>query len=651
MMQVFIKQPDKNFNHRQWLARVTSLAVLLFLLWAPPVHAAEMKPLQLFFGSHPVADEAKAIIKDGAKFVNLPFLNQYLQIISQWDPETGKIELKFGKLNFTLNENQVNYNQNEDSKQLNRAPFTADEQLWIPLEFLLEFGLSVTQNTETQLRLDWRDNYLLKIENTTYQNRPAFLVTASDSAAIYAANLLVNPDRLMVDLNKLKMHPAFEQLSLEGPVVLKVRAAQYNPDIVRLVFDLNQLAGYKVIQDPAEPQKLLIVLNCFVTDVQFIKEGAIRKVRIATSLPTQYRTSFLKNPDRMVLDLEGTTLKAPVRQITGDGSWIKSIRLGQYDPQTVRVVFDLGSQTPCYVQASPEDSGVIEVRTIQTITRVDWSDSSGRLQITGDSDLNEVLRRFNNPDGLQIDLNFFQFTRDLKTPKLKSTLLTGIRLKTLTPTLARIEVDLPKFTVYQTTLSPNRRQLTVEFSHSPLLGRTVVLDAGHGGVDPGTCGSQGAREKDITLDITMRLKNLLEEVGAEVVLTRTEDKYISLFERPWLANFVMADLFLSIHCNSYVRDRGIRGTEIFYYQGRPSAKQIAGRILEKLTKLTGLTNRGARSNNYVVLNDTQMPGILAEVGYLSNFEEETLLNQESFRAQVALGIFQGLVAFYSTDAP
>lgn len=633
------------------MAHSSALVVFLCLFLAFPVRAAEMKPLQLFFGNTPVTGEAKAIVKDGAKFVNLPFLNQYLQIISQWDPDTGKIELKFGKLNLTLNENQLNYTRNEDSKQLSRASFTADDQLWIPLEFLLEFGLSVIQETETQLRLDWRDNYLLKIENTTYQNRPAFLVTASQSAAIFDANLLVNPDRLMVDLNKLKMHPAFEQLSPEGQVVQKVRAAQYNPDIVRLVFDLNQLAGYKVIQAPAEPQKLLIVLNCFVTGVQFINEGATRKVRIATSLPTQYRTSFVKNPDRMVLDLEGTTLRAPERQITGDGSWIKSIRLGQYDPQTVRVVFDLGSQTPCYVQASPEDPGVIEVRTIQKITRVDWSESGGRLQITGDSDLNEVLQRFNNPDGLQIDLNYFQFNRDLKIPKLKSTLLSGIRLKTLTPTLARIEVDLPKFTVYQTTISPNRRQLTVEFSHSPLLGRTIVLDAGHGGVDPGTCGSQGAREKEITLDITMRLKNLLEEVGTEVVLTRTEDKYISLFERPWLANFVMGDLFLSIHCNSYVSDRGIRGTEIFYYQGRPSAKQIAGQILEKLTKLTGLTSRGARSNNYVVLNDTQMPAILAEVGYLSNFEEETLLNQETFRAQVALGIFQGLVAFYSTEAP
>ena len=100
---------------RKWLAQVTALVVFLSLLWAQPVRAADMKPAQLFFRNAPVAGEAKAIIKDGVKFVNLPFLNRYLQIISQWDPDTGKIELKFGKLNLTLTENQVNYSRNEDS--------------------------------------------------------------------------------------------------------------------------------------------------------------------------------------------------------------------------------------------------------------------------------------------------------------------------------------------------------------------------------------------------------------------------------------------------------------------------------------------------------------------------------------------------------
>jgi N-acetylmuramoyl-L-alanine amidase len=445
------------------------------------------------------------------------------------------------------------------------------------------------------------------------------------------------------------MHPVFEQISPSAPVVKSVRAAQYNPDTVRLVFNLNQLAGYKIIQNPAEPQKLLIVLNGFVTGVEFIKKEAVRKIRITTSLPTQYRTTFLKGPNRMVVDLEGTTLRAPLRQISGDGAWVRNIRLGQYDPQTVRVVLDLGDQTPCYVESSPEDPSVIEIRTIQKITRVDWSES-GQLQITGDSDLNEVIRRI-DPDGLQIDLNFFQFSRNLKTPKLQTTLLTGIRLKTISPTLAQIEINFPRYTVYQSTFSANHRQLTINFSRSPLTGRTIVLDAGHGGVDSGTCGSQGTQEKDVNLDITLRLKSLLEEVGAGVVLTRTDDRYISLFERPWLANYISADLFVSIHCNSYVRDRGIRGTELFYFQGRPAAKQIAGLVLANLTKLTGLTKRGLHPNNFVVLNDTQMASLLVETGYLSNFEEESLMNQETFRAQIALGIYQGLLAFYSSETP
>ncbi|MCL6589448.1 MAG: N-acetylmuramoyl-L-alanine amidase family protein [Firmicutes bacterium] len=646
MRQPILKnQNDQIKDPGKWLGRIISLTVFLFMIWAQPVRAAEVKPLQLFWGGVPVDGQAGAALRDGARFVNLPFLNQYLQIISQWDPDTGKLELKFGRLNLTLNENQPKFYWNDETKKLTNPPFTADGQLWIPVELLLELGLSLTLETETRIQLDWRDNYLLKVENTTYQNRPAFLVVTSKSAVLKNDNLLINPDRLMVDLNELKIHPAFEQITSSAPAVRNVRAAQYNPDTVRLVFDLNQLAGYKIVQSPAQPQKLLIVLNCFVTGIEFIKTEAVRMVRITTSLPTQYRTFFLKDPHRMVVDLEGTTLRAPHRQISGDGSWVRSVRLGQLDPQTVRVVLDLGGQTPCYVEPSPEEPGVIEIRTIQKIIRVDWLES-GRLQITGDSGLNEAIRRINQ-ECLQIDLNFFQFNQDLKTPRLQNALVTGIRFITLSPTLARIEVDFPKYTIYQYTLSPNHRQLTIDFSRSPILGRTIVLDAGHGGFDPGTCGSQGTLEKEIVLDITLRLKNLLEEAGAGVALTRSDDRYISLFERPWLANFIMADLFISIHCNSYVRDRGIRGTELFYFQGRPGAKELAGQVLEKLTKFTGLANRGLRPNNFAVLSGAQMPGLLVETGYLSNYEEESLLNEETFRARIALGIFQGLIAFYT----
>jgi N-acetylmuramoyl-L-alanine amidase len=148
------------------------------------------------------------------------------------------------------------------------------------------------------------------------------------------------------------------------------------------------------------------------------------------------------------------------------------------------------------------------------------------------------------------------------------------------------------------------------------------------------------------LDVTMRLKELLEDAGAYVILTRSDDSYISLFERPLTANINFADLFISIHCNSYSGNRNIRGIEIYYNQKSSAGKILAGQVMSKLIPETKLANRGIRANNYAVLVEAQMPGILVELGYLSNYEEETLLNLSEFKENASRGIFLGIVAYY-----
>jgi N-acetylmuramoyl-L-alanine amidase len=186
--------------------------------------------------------------------------------------------------------------------------------------------------------------------------------------------------------------------------------------------------------------------------------------------------------------------------------------------------------------------------------------------------------------------------------------------------------------------------LTLHFKRSPIAGKTIVLDAGHGGVDMGACGRQGVREKDINLEVTVRLKELLEEAGAKVVLTRIDDSFISLYERPFFANYLFCNLFISIHTNFH-SNFNINGIEVYYHSGRNDAKKLAEKVLKGLVAKTKLNSRGVKANDFCVTRETQMPSILVELGYLSNFQEESLLKTADFRIKAAEGIFEGIMEF------
>lgn len=643
--------------------RVAILLILWFLI-SPTAGAGDYKPVAVVFGDQGVDPQVKALDVGGVKFVNLPFLNIYLHIISKWDPDSGSIQLRFGKLSYNLALDNPKYTETGagsgtpvgTGKQLPAAPFQKDDQLWFPVAFLEVLGIKALTSKTGELKLDWADNYLLGIETISYQNRSAFLIMGSRTMTVKESHLLTSPDRLMIDFTGLKLHPAFEPQINGAKIVKAIRVGERDKTDLRLVFDLHQLTGYKLIRQPGvskgrDDQNLVLVFNGFVEDLKLIQNGPVRKIQIQTTLPAGHKMTAVREPNRIFIDLEGFTLGAGITGIKGDGIWVSSIRIAQFDPWTVRVVLDLADQTPCYVIQSPDNPNRLEVRTVQTIQQIAWSDESGgKLTITGDSELVETVEKIKKPEQLRIDLNYFRFKAGLVGVSPKNPLIKAIRLVTLTEIKARVEVDLSNHVLYRVEFSDDRRRMVIYFQTSLLKNRIMVLDAGHGGVDPGTCGGQGTREKDITLDLVYRLKDLLEDAGAYVILTRSDDSYIGLFERPLIANFHKADLFISIHCNSFTNDRNIRGVEIYYwphaYEPKNAGKALAQHVMNHLAAGTKLDNRGVRSNNYAVLVETQMPGILVELGYLSNYAEETLLNQPEFRITASRSIFQGIIAYY-----
>ncbi|OON93328.1 MAG: N-acetylmuramoyl-L-alanine amidase [Candidatus Epulonipiscioides saccharophilum] len=176
----------------------------------------------------------------------------------------------------------------------------------------------------------------------------------------------------------------------------------------------------------------------------------------------------------------------------------------------------------------------------------------------------------------------------------------------------------------------------------------IVLDAGHGGVDPGAIGQAGLRESEIVLTITLKLAQLLESVGIEVILTRTTNQYISLEERVRIANDSKADYFISIHANS-ATNKLASGAETYAYSKVGKSYILALDVQEDLIKSTGFLDRGVKTANFAVLRETDMPAILVEIGFLSNAQEESKLSNKEFLNRIAMAIYNGIAQYLNLE--
>jgi N-acetylmuramoyl-L-alanine amidase len=231
---------------------------------------------------------------------------------------------------------------------------------------------------------------------------------------------------------------------------------------------------------------------------------------------------------------------------------------------------------------------------------------------------------------------------------------------------------------------PTKEDLQLR-AHVPKL--RIAVDAGHGGWDLGTVGRRGLLEKDLVLEVAERLGKLLESrLGAEVIYTRQDDNYIPLDERAGIANQAQADLFVSVHAN-YSDLPSARGVETYYtnFFSAPNSKDVDTRasangktaiaatlspaqLHEKIdqsrrlaasvqhslygtlaAKNPGLRDRGVKEAGFVVLTETSMPGILAEVSFVSSPTDEQKLRSDGYREQIAEALYKGIARYAASS--
>ncbi len=448
-----------------------------------------------------------------------------------------------------------------------------------------------------------------------------------------------------------------------------------------------------------------------VTGVRSWSHAESTRVIIQTTGPFEFRADRAHDPERLFLDIPHARPwigqhRFATREV--EDNLVRRIRVAESAPGVTRIVFDLKARADYRVtRLDSPDRLVIELRPLRSAPPVE-----NVYTVSVDSPPAGARSHFIYPPA---------------TLRRQPILMAGTP-PVITSAVELVPVDLADLSSF--ALNPPPRQLHSAISSvqtttqvipaarplasldaTPLASQNasrsltralglkvnrIVIDAGHGGHDDGTIGPHGVLEKDVVLDVALRLAKLVQEkMGAEVILTRSDDTFIPLRERTAIANDHKADLFLSIHANSSPAPE-VAGTETFFlnFTNVPGSLDVAARenagsdksvgelkdLIQSITlndkieeshtfaediqnaieaqsvrSNTAARNRGVKRAPFVVLIGASMPSVLAEIGFLSNSRDESNLAKPEYRQKVAEALYKGLAQYSRSlshfDAP
>lgn len=389
--------------------------------------------------------------------------------------------------------------------------------------------------------------------------------------------------------------------------------------------------------------------------------GSGTRIAIETSGEVKYRVERLDKPDRLLIDIPDSRMAMTskgIHTVAVEDKLVTRIRVAMNQPTVTRVVLDVSMPVAYELsQLSNPPRLIVEVRPV--------GQKKPEPPVISQKKLEPPPSPAPAPKPVE----------EPKAPEPKA----GEPREEL-PLAAGPDAAAPK---PARPLSSGRNSLTRTLG---LKLDKVVIDAGHGGHDQGTAGPTGLLEKDLALDVALRLGALLEQrLGATVVYTRTTDVFLPLEERTEVANQAKADLFLSIHANA-TRLKGISGAETYYLNFATSkadmevaarenagtnksiselreliqkialreksdeSREFAARLQNSLaatwSKMNDTArNRGVKRAPFVVLIGASMPSVLAEIGFISNTKDEALMKKADQRQRIAEALFKGIAQY------
>jgi N-acetylmuramoyl-L-alanine amidase len=422
------------------------------------------------------------------------------------------------------------------------------------------------------------------------------------------------------------------------------------------------------------------------------------RVTIDLEDTVQYSSARIANPDRIFFDLHSARLTPEVARgnVQVIGSLLTAVRVAQNQAGVVRVVLDVNGvkDYAASLLGNPPQLVIFLYSTERNGAAVRSARAKPAKPTAGPGDVTEDARAVSD-DAANVK-SVSERNSGVDPSVSPSNAMTrsaaaggkNSRGKQLSSSSKNSEANSKPDLIQPTSAPQPTRdgQSTLTRALGLKIGR-IVIDAGHGGHDTGTIGPTGLMEKDLCLDVALRLGKIIQQrlPGADIVYTRSDDTFIPLEERTNIANQAKADLFISIHANSS-QDHAARGVETYYLnlKGSAEAMEVAAREnassdqgvhdLEDLVKKIArsekideskefaediqdslakrvlkvgktVKNRGVRKAPFVVLIGADMPSILTEISFLSNPADEQLLKKPEYRQRVAEGLYQGVASY------
>ena len=406
------------------------------------------------------------------------------------------------------------------------------------------------------------------------------------------------------------------------------------------------------------------------TDVAMLESLTVKTaehgvtLRLDFSAPREGTSHTIKEPYRVYFDFPATHPRSQQTSETlVEHPLLASVRIGLFsqEPPITRVVLQVPAGQGVKVArendgktwfigvgdgAGRPDAAAPAKPTLQVVGTV-WERETkdDTIYLIAVSSLPEVNAYYlSNPDRVVVDINSAELKAEASRPGKSNGVVAEVRCSQFSPNVVRYVFELKKPAGYLLLKRTAPDQLVLRLTQGQTEDRLIVVDAGHGGKDPGARGAtEGLIEKKINLAVAQRVKQRLEDKGIRCAMTRDDDTFVPLYDRANYANRLQADLFVSIHCNAMPDSKkGERSGSEVYYQTEPSSA-FASLMLSAVTKANGLHANGVYQRRFVVVRETVMPSVLVELGYLCHANDGPKLLTPEFQARCATGIVNGIV--------
>jgi N-acetylmuramoyl-L-alanine amidase len=499
-----------------------------------------------------------------------------------------------------------------------------------------------------------------------------------DSEVQYEASRVPNPDRIFFDLHGARLSPELVGKAVtvtDGGYLKRVRAAQFSNDMVRVVLDVSDVSEYSAFFLP-NPARLIIDIHgkaqghgAAVESASAVQTGPARGMAGAKSSSAVAAPGPTSVPIRRTVVSASDAATVAHQRSGGSGSGVAVAHASKPTADTLGDIATLDRQ-PDTVRATRSPTTAPVAASVADITP---APQPGTVLVPA-PDLTTHHPRTSQAEAKAARAHDIT-PADTPAPAIHAANVPPSLPTTRTPFGPQGRTAAPTATGERSMV----RALGLK------IGR-IVVDAGHGGHDSGTLGPGGIEEKDVVLDVALRLGRLLKQrLGADVIFTRDDDTFIPLETRTAIANKAQADLFISVHANSS-QDASARGVETYYlnFTSSADALEVAARenavsdqsihqlsdLVKKITlqdKISesrefagdveqslysgleagnsGFKDRGVKKAPFVVLIGANMPSILAEISFLTNPDDAHQLRDPEYRQRIAESLYRGVAKY------